>query len=105
MNGKTILDYIIKHDLLRSHCKDVTVWKKCAEDKLDKFLKEWSITRKLDALKKGESIVIMGDDYGKTMKEIGCKQTKGFLSKDFVLKKAQVIVGDELKIGCYVEKI
>lgn len=103
--GKDLIDYIIKRGLIKSHCKNVTVWKRDAEDILNKFLKLWSTPRRLNALREGESIVMFTEDHLKTMREIESSKSRGQLKGDFKLKKAQVIVGDELKIGVYVEKV
>ena len=105
MIGQDLIDCIIKNGLLKSHCKNVTVWKNNASDHLDKYLKMWSTPRRINALKEGESVVLFTDDHLKTMREIEASKSRGQITIDYRLKKASVIIGDELKIGVYIERV
>ena len=63
-----------------------------------------SLASKIEAIKEGESIVVFGETYKKTMRYIGSMHSRGYVEKTVTYKKAIVVVDDVLTIGCLITR-
>lgn len=64
-----------------------------------------AISKKLSSLEIGQNTILFGRCYKTLMRTIGSYQSRGRATKNLIIKKCQLIIGDDFKVGVYVERV